>query len=80
MVACMCGLCLFSAQGCLILSDEFNHTSVILGSRLSGAVIRPFKHNSEYLNIYSEFTALVLNKDQDYSEDFVIAFQTGNVY
>nr|XP_004661509.3 serine palmitoyltransferase 3 isoform X1 [Jaculus jaculus] len=33
-------------KGCLILSDEFNHTSIILGARLSGAVIRPFKHNN----------------------------------
>ncbi len=33
-------------QGCLILSDELNHTSLILGARLSGATIRVFKHNS----------------------------------
>ncbi|GAB6031790.1 serine palmitoyltransferase, long chain base subunit [Chamberlinius hualienensis] len=32
-------------KGCLILSDELNHSSIILGSRLSGAVIRVFKHN-----------------------------------
>ncbi|XP_034352446.1 serine palmitoyltransferase 3 [Arvicanthis niloticus] len=36
---------IFVGKGCLILSDEFNHNSVILGARLSGAVIRPFKHN-----------------------------------
>lgn len=36
-------------QGCLILSDELNHTSLILGARLSGATIRVFKHNSEYI-------------------------------
>lgn len=30
---------------CLILSDELNHTSLILGARLSGAVIQVFKHN-----------------------------------
>jgi serine palmitoyltransferase len=29
----------------LLLSDELNHTSLILGSRLSGASIRVFKHN-----------------------------------
>lgn len=34
-------------QGCLILSDELNHTSLILGARLSGASIRVFKHNSK---------------------------------
>ncbi|XP_016893032.1 serine palmitoyltransferase 3 isoform X2 [Cynoglossus semilaevis] len=32
-------------KGCLILSDELNHTSLILGARLSGATIRVFKHN-----------------------------------
>ncbi|RWS27585.1 serine palmitoyltransferase-like protein [Leptotrombidium deliense] len=32
-------------KGCLILSDEFNHASLILGSRLSGATIKIFKHN-----------------------------------
>ena len=31
---------------CLILSDEFNHVSLVLGSRLSGATIKVFKHNS----------------------------------
>nr|DBA27093.1 TPA: hypothetical protein GDO54_011272 [Pyxicephalus adspersus] len=33
-------------KGCLILSDELNHTSVILGARLSGATIRTFPHNN----------------------------------
>ncbi|XP_028279378.1 serine palmitoyltransferase 3 [Parambassis ranga] len=33
-------------KGCLILSDELNHTSLILGARLSGATIRVFKHNN----------------------------------
>lgn len=32
-------------QDCLILSDELNHASVVLGCRLSGATIRVFKHN-----------------------------------
>lgn len=32
-------------KGCLIFSDACNHTSVVLGARLSGAVIRKFKHN-----------------------------------
>lgn len=31
--------------GCLIISDEFNHASLITGSRLSGASIKVFKHN-----------------------------------
>ncbi|KAM9316806.1 serine palmitoyltransferase 3-like [Gastrophryne carolinensis] len=33
-------------KGCLILSDELNHTSVILGARLSRATIRTFRHNN----------------------------------
>ena len=32
-------------QGCLILSDELNHASLVLGCRLSGATIQVFKHN-----------------------------------
>ncbi|XP_061766558.1 serine palmitoyltransferase 3 isoform X1 [Nerophis ophidion] len=32
-------------KGCLILSDELNHTSLILGARLSGATIKVYKHN-----------------------------------
>jgi serine palmitoyltransferase len=32
-------------KNCLILSDELNHASLVLGSRLSGAVIKVFKHN-----------------------------------
>jgi len=36
-------------QGCLILSDELNHASLVLGARLSGSTIRVFKHNSKYM-------------------------------
>lgn len=32
-------------KGCLIVSDELNHVSLVLGSRLSGATIKVFKHN-----------------------------------
>ena len=32
-------------KGCLIISDELNHTSIRYGSRLSGAMIEMFKHN-----------------------------------
>jgi len=33
-------------KGSLIISDELNHASIRFGSRLSGALIRTFKHNS----------------------------------
>ncbi|OCT68193.1 serine palmitoyltransferase 2 isoform X2 [Xenopus laevis] len=33
-------------KSCLILSDELNHSSLVLGARLSGATIRIFKHNN----------------------------------
>ena len=32
-------------KGCLILSDELNHASLVLGCRLSGSEIKVFKHN-----------------------------------
>lgn len=32
-------------KNCLILSDALNHASLVLGSRLSGATIKVFKHN-----------------------------------
>lgn len=34
------------SKGCLIISDEFNHASIRIGARLSGAVIQSFKHNN----------------------------------
>lgn len=34
-----------AAPGTLIISDEFNHTSIRFGARLSGAHIRQYKHN-----------------------------------
>ncbi|CAG8750887.1 21966_t:CDS:2, partial [Gigaspora rosea] len=34
------------SKGCLIISDELNHSSIVFGSRLSGAFIRVFKHNN----------------------------------
>ena len=34
------------SKGCLIISDELNHASIRVGARLSGAVIRAFKHNN----------------------------------
>lgn len=34
-------------KGCLIISDELNHASLVLGARLSGASIKIFKHNGK---------------------------------
>ncbi|KAM7352795.1 serine palmitoyltransferase long chain base subunit [Cochliomyia hominivorax] len=34
------------SPGCLVLSDEKNHASIILGIRLSGATTKVFKHNN----------------------------------
>jgi len=31
-------------KSCLVLSDELNHASLILGLKLSGATIKVFKH------------------------------------
>uniref|UniRef100_A0A8C2XG99 serine C-palmitoyltransferase n=1 Tax=Cyclopterus lumpus TaxID=8103 RepID=A0A8C2XG99_CYCLU len=35
-----------TGKGCLILSDELNHASLVLGARLAGSTIRVFKHNN----------------------------------
>ena len=32
-------------KGCLLISDELNHASLVLGARLTGAKIKTFKHN-----------------------------------
>ncbi|KAK6169520.1 hypothetical protein SNE40_020560 [Patella caerulea] len=36
----------FMEPGCLLLSDELNHASLVLGSRLTGSAIKVFKHNN----------------------------------
>ena len=33
-------------KGCLVISDELNHSSIRFGARLSGAIIMMFKHNN----------------------------------
>ncbi|CDH52203.1 serine palmitoyltransferase [Lichtheimia corymbifera JMRC:FSU:9682] len=33
-------------KGCLVISDELNHASIVYGVRLSGASVRVFKHNN----------------------------------
>ena len=37
-------------KGDLIISDELNHTSLVLGARLSGAKIKVFQHNGKVGN------------------------------
>jgi len=32
-------------KGCLLISDELNHASLVLGARLTGAKVMTFKHN-----------------------------------
>ena len=44
------------SPGCLVLSDEKNHASLILGLRLSGATITVFRHNSMYILIGKKVT------------------------
>ncbi len=39
---------LISRQGCWILSDQLNHSSLVLGCRLAGATIRVFQHNGTH--------------------------------
>ncbi|KAG9313724.1 pyridoxal phosphate-dependent transferase [Chiua virens] len=34
-----------AGKGCLVISDEFNHASIRVGVRTSGAQVRMFKHN-----------------------------------
>ncbi|KAG5674397.1 hypothetical protein PVAND_004371 [Polypedilum vanderplanki] len=36
------------SPGCLVISDEKNHASIILGLRLSGATIKVYKHNNTH--------------------------------
>ena len=33
-------------KACLVISDELNHASIRIGARLSGAVIKSYKHNN----------------------------------
>jgi serine palmitoyltransferase len=32
-------------KGALVISDEYNHNSIRFGTRLSGAMVRTYKHN-----------------------------------
>ena len=46
-------------RGCLILSDELNHASLVLGCRLSGATTQVFKHNN-MRDLESKLSAAVI--------------------
>lgn len=39
-------------SNCLVLSDEYNHSSIILGIKLSGATSTVYKHNGIITIIY----------------------------
>jgi hypothetical protein len=41
-------LCFALPQGSLLVSDSLNHTSLVNGSRASGATIRVFKHDGAW--------------------------------
>ena len=49
-------------KGCLILSDELNHSSIVLGARLSGANIQTFKHGGRLIAFFKYiFNYLIVN-------------------
>lgn len=41
-----CNIPVIMDEGCLILSDELNHTSIVYGARMADAVKRTFSHNN----------------------------------
>ena len=36
--------------GTIIISDELNHSSLIFGARLSGSIVRVFRHNGTFVS------------------------------
>ena len=58
-------------KGCLILSDELNHASLVLGCRLSGSIVKVFKHNGR-LNFVLAFSSSLLSP----ANRFIILTQT----
>ncbi|KAK6022298.1 aminotransferase, class I/II [Ostertagia ostertagi] len=49
-------------MGSLILSDELNHASLVLGCRVSGATVKVFKHNSNFICTFFGFSAMDCEK------------------
>lgn len=41
-----CNLPVLMDEGCLIMSDELNHTSIVYGTRMSNACVKTFAHNN----------------------------------
>lgn len=37
-----------AGKGCLIFSDALNHSSLVLGCKLSGSSVKVFKHNGRH--------------------------------
>lgn len=61
-------------QGCLILSDELNHASLVLGARLSGASIRTFKHNSKFFFTCLSLTLYCFSTDSEQFSRLTVQF------
>ncbi|KIJ59898.1 hypothetical protein HYDPIDRAFT_99833 [Hydnomerulius pinastri MD-312] len=49
-------------KGCLVISDEFNHASIRVGVRQSGAHVRMFKHND--MNNFESLLREVISQGQ----------------
>lgn len=47
-----------------MISDELNHASLVLGSRLSGAKIKVFRHNGACMHAYA-YALLILCSDME---------------
>ena len=51
-------------KGCLLLSDELNHASIVLGAKLSGAKVHSFRHNdmTDFERKLRKVSALTCNR------------------
>jgi serine palmitoyltransferase len=47
-----CGISCLFGPGDLLLSDSLNHSSIVVGARLSGAKVKPFRHAGMHLRFY----------------------------
>ena len=63
-------------QGCLILSDELNHSSLVLGSRLSGAAIKTYKHNGKNILLFWSRRPLFCVDNHNHGRNSGIAYKS----